>query len=155
MQTLVLLILKIAFLALLWLFVLMAVLAVRRDLAGRPAASRQVAVPAAPAAKRRGGAKRSAARHLVVTEGALSGTRITLSDSPVTIGRADDSTLVLSDDYVSNRHARLVPQDGAWLVEDAGSTNGTYLDQQRVHGPTPVPLGVPIRVGKTVLELRR
>jgi pSer/pThr/pTyr-binding forkhead associated (FHA) protein len=40
-------------------------------------------------------------------------------------------------------------------VEDLGSTNGTYLDRQRVNGPTPVPLGVPIRIGKTVLELRK
>jgi pSer/pThr/pTyr-binding forkhead associated (FHA) protein len=62
---------------------------------------------------------------------------------------------VLSDDYASTRHARLFPQDGQWLVEDLGSTNGTYLDRQKVTGPTPVPVGVPIRIGKTVLELRR
>ena len=78
-----------------------------------------------------------------------------LSESPITIGRANDTTLVLSDDYASSRHARLFPQDGQWLVEDLGSTNGTYLDRSKVTRPTPVPSGVPIRIGKTVLELRK
>ena len=97
--------------------------------------------------------KRSQARKLVVTEGALTGTAVTLADSPVTLGRADDSTLVLTDDYASSRHARLVPSDGSWLVEDLGSTNGTYLGPAKVVRPTPVPLGQPIRIGKTVLKL--
>ena len=66
-----------------------------------------------------------------------------------------DHTLVLNDDYASSRHARIFPQDGQWIVEDLGSTNGTYLDRQKVTRPMPVPLGVPIRIGKTVLELRR
>ena len=73
----------------------------------------------------------------------------------MTLGRADDSTLVLTDDYASSRHARLVPGDGAWHVEDLGSTNGTYLGNAKVVRPTPVPLGQQIRIGKTVLELRR
>ena len=55
----------------------------------------------------------------------------------------------------SSRHARLYPQNGAWIVEDLGSTNGTYLDRQKVTAPTPVPVGVAVRIGKTVLELRR
>ncbi|MDP9466000.1 MAG: FHA domain-containing protein, partial [Actinomycetota bacterium] len=105
----------------------------------------------APGGKQR----RSAARRLVVTEGALAGTTIGLGEGPVTLGRADDSTLVLTDDYASSRHARLVPGAGAWLVEDLGSTNGTYLGAAKVVRPTPVPLGQPIRIGKTVLELRR
>ena len=84
-----------------------------------------------------------------------NGTTIGLSDAPVTIGRADDSTLVLNDDYASARHARLFPREGVWYIEDLGSTNGTYLDRQKVTQPTPVPAGVPIRIGKTVLELRR
>jgi pSer/pThr/pTyr-binding forkhead associated (FHA) protein len=92
---------------------------------------------------------------MVVTAGPLAGTTIDLADSQITIGRADDATLVLSDDYASTRHARLFPQDGQWLVEDLGSTNGTYLDRQKVTRPIPVPVGVPIRIGKTVLELRR
>jgi pSer/pThr/pTyr-binding forkhead associated (FHA) protein len=42
-----------------------------------------------------------------------------------------------------------------WLVESLGSTNGTYLDRRKVDGPTPVQIGIPIRIGKTVLELRK
>ena len=71
-------------------------------------------------------------RRLVVTAGGLTGTSMNLGDQIITIGRADDSTLVLTDDYASARHARLVPQDGQWLVEDLGSTNGTYLDRDKV-----------------------
>ena len=70
------------------------------------------------------------------------------------IGRANDSTLVLTDDYASTRHARLVSRDGDWYVEDLGSTNGTYLDRTKVSAATLIPPGVPIRIGKTVLELR-
>ncbi len=152
---------KFGLLALLWLFVLAAFRTVRTDLFGarQPAPSGR-AVPAAAAprspapAAAGGGRARSAARRLVVTEGALAGTTIGLGDAPVTLGRADDSTLVLTDDYASSRHARLVPGEGAWLVEDLGSTNGTYLGAAKVVRPTPVPLGQPIRIGKTVLELR-
>ena len=152
---------KYGLLALLWVFVVIAFRTVRSDLYGSkvvrtpaPAASAAAAprVPPAPKQSRRQG--RSTAKRLVVTEGALAGTVIRLGDEPVTLGRADDSTLVLTDDYASSRHARLVPGDGAWLVEDLGSTNGTYLGGAKVARPTPVPVGSPIRIGKTVLELR-
>jgi pSer/pThr/pTyr-binding forkhead associated (FHA) protein len=98
---------------------------------------------------------RGTPRFLVVTEGALAGMSIDLADQQITMGRSNDATLVLNDDYASTYHARIFPQDGQWLVEDLGSTNGTYLDRQKVVRPTPVPVGVPIRIGKTVLELRR
>lgn len=147
---------KYAVLTLLWLFVLAAVRTVASDLYGARR-SRPGPQPArrAPAAASTGPKRRSQARKLVVTEGGLTGTTVTLAEVPVTLGRADDSTLVLTDDYASSRHARLVPSDGAWLLEDLGSTNGTYLGQAKVVRPTPVPLGEPIRIGKTVLELRR
>jgi pSer/pThr/pTyr-binding forkhead associated (FHA) protein len=93
-------------------------------------------------------------RQLIVTQGALAGTRISLDSRPILIGRADDSTLVLDDDYASTRHARIAMQGEEWYVEDLGSTNGTYLDRAKVTGPTRVPLGVPVRIGKTVIELR-
>jgi pSer/pThr/pTyr-binding forkhead associated (FHA) protein len=92
---------------------------------------------------------------LVVTQGALSGTSVRLGEGAVTMGRAQDSTIVLDDDYVSSRHARVFLRDGQWYVEDVGSTNGTYLDRTKVTSPTPVKIGVPIRVGKTVVELRK
>ena len=149
-------IVKYGLLLLLWLFVIFAVRTVRSDLWGgratvRPAAPVPVSAP--PRAGKT--ARRTQARRLVVTEGTLAGTTVTLAEAPVTLGRADDSTLVLTDDYASSHHARLVPGEDAWLVEDLGSTNGTYLGQSKVTRPTPVPLGQPIRIGKTVLELRR
>jgi hypothetical protein len=164
MNALTLTLIKLAFLAVLWLFVIAAVGVVRTDLFGparRRRAARKARAPRAaappPAPPKRGSARvsRTAPHQMVVTAGGLAGTTIDLADSQITIGRADDATLVLTDDYASTRHARLFPQDGQWLVEDLGSTNGTYLDRQKVTRPTPVPVGVPIRIGKTVLELRR
>jgi hypothetical protein len=146
---------RFGFLALLWLFVLAAVRVVRADL--RSSGQSRVAVP--PPARRRSARREDAPRprgpsFLVVTEGGLAGTRIGLTGAPVLIGRANDSTLVLTDDYASTRHARVSLQDGVWFVEDLGSTNGTYYGQRKLDGPVPLELGVPIRIGKTVLELR-
>jgi len=161
MNALTLTLIRLAFLAVLWLFVIAAVGVVRTDLFGssprRRRSSRKTrpARPAAPPRRAPARPGRSGPHQMVVTAGALAGTTIGLSDTQITIGRADDATLVLNDDYASTRHARLFPQDGQWLVEDLGSTNGTYLDRQKVTQPTPVPVGVPIRIGKTVLELRR
>jgi pSer/pThr/pTyr-binding forkhead associated (FHA) protein len=159
MSELTLTVIKLGFLAVLWLFVLTAVSAMRSDIFGTRSAQKQARTPAGrparppkpPAAK----PKRGVPGKLVVTQGSLAGTTVSLGDAQVTIGRAHDSTLVLDDDYASSRHARLFAQNGKWLVEDLGSTNGTYLDRAKVAGPTPVPLGVPIRIGKTVLELRK
>jgi hypothetical protein len=144
-------------LVLLWLFVFTVVGAIRRDLFVGARSNRLVAAPRGvsvttgrPAKVKRG----RAAHSLVVTEGALTGTRLSLGETPITIGRGEDSTLVITDDYASNHHARLVPRAGQWFVEDLGSTNGTYLDRAKVTAPTPVPLGVPIRIGRTSLELR-
>jgi hypothetical protein len=169
MNALTLTLIRLAFLAVLWLFVIAAVGVVRTDLFGNAGPSRRqarkqrapraVARPPQPAKPprpaRNGRAPRSSPQQLLVTAGALAGTSLGLADQQITIGRANDATLVLNDDYASTRHARLFPQDGQWIVEDLGSTNGTYLDRQKVTQPTPVPVGVPIRIGKTVLELRR
>ncbi len=150
---------RFGFLVLLWIFVFTVVGVIRRDLFAGSRASRLVAVPrgmnVAAASVRPARVKKGRAAHqLVVTAGALAGTKITLADTPITIGRAEDSTLVITDDYASARHARLMPRDGQWVLEDLGSTNGTYLDRTKVSGPTPVPIGVPIRIGRTSLELR-
>lgn len=151
MPELVLQLTRAGFLALLWLFVLVALRVVRSDLYA--ASGLRAIVPVGRKAPRssRGG---RTPRQLLVTQGALAGTRISLDSRPILIGRADDSTLVLDDDYASTRHARIALQGEEWYVEDLGSTNGTYLDRAKVTGPTRVPPGVPVRIGKTVIELR-
>jgi pSer/pThr/pTyr-binding forkhead associated (FHA) protein len=160
MNELTLTLIRVAFLAVLWLFVIAAIGVVRTDLLGGSGSAprrgrtraRQAPAPRPVRPPRSG---RGTPRMLVVTGGALKGTTLDLSQQQITLGRANDATLVLNDDYASSRHARIFPQDGQWIVEDLGSTNGTYLDRQKVTRPTPVPIGVPIRIGKTVLELRR
>ncbi|HEU5007008.1 MAG TPA: FHA domain-containing protein [Jatrophihabitantaceae bacterium] len=145
---------RFGFLALLWLFVFIAIRVVRTDL--RTAGQPRIATPPARKgrAQQRSAAPARGPSQLIVTEGGLKGTRIGLTGAPVLIGRADDSTLVLTDDYASTRHARITLQDGMWIVEDLGSTNGTYLGQRKLDGPVPLEIGVPLRIGKTVLELR-
>ena len=161
MNELSLTIIRVAFLAVLWLFVIAAIGVVRTDLLGGPSTTarrgrtRQAQAPRQGRPARPPRAGRGSPRVLVVTAGALKGTSLDLSQQQITLGRANDATLVLNDYYASSRHARIFPQDGQWIVEDLGSTNGTYLDRQKVTRPMPVPLGVPIRIGKTVLELRR
>ncbi len=164
MSELSLTIIRVAFLAVLWLFVIAAIGVVRTDLLGGPSTSsrrsrsrqtQNLRPPRQARAARPQRTGRASPRFLVVTAGALKGTSLDLAQQQITLGRANDATLVLNDDYASSRHARIFPQDGQWIVEDLGSTNGTYLDRQKVTRPTPVPLGVPIRIGKTVLELRR
>ncbi|HEX7188165.1 MAG TPA: FHA domain-containing protein [Actinomycetes bacterium] len=165
MSELTLTIIRLGFLAVLWMFVLTAVSVMRSDLFGRRTASRpqprrgQTAPPARPARQEKPPkptkGKRGVPSTLVVTQGALSGTTVRLGDQPVTLGRSQESTIVLDDDYVSGRHARFYPRDGQWLVEDMGSTNGTYIDRTKVTSPTPVKIGMPVRIGKTVVELRK
>jgi pSer/pThr/pTyr-binding forkhead associated (FHA) protein len=150
--------LRFGFLLLLWVLIFSIVSAMRRDLmVGRKAAvgtptARQVrknpelAAPPQPVKQQ--------ARQLVVTEGPLKGTTIALAASPILLGRAQEATLVLEDDYASGRHARLFPQGSRWFIEDLGSTNGTYLADQQLTRALPVELGVPVRIGKTVIELR-
>jgi pSer/pThr/pTyr-binding forkhead associated (FHA) protein len=153
---------KLAFLALLWLFVILAVGVIRADLFGSKAATRAAARPSPSRPPRQPKPQRQqrSAQHgaptkLVVVQGERTGTVIDLTGVPITIGRANDATLVVTDDYASSRHARLFAQDGQWIVEDLGSTNGTYLGRTKVSRPMPVPPGVPVRIGKTVIELRK
>jgi pSer/pThr/pTyr-binding forkhead associated (FHA) protein len=153
MQGLVLQLTRAGFLLLLWVFIWSVLRILRTD----------IYAPTGAVMVRRGLPSRRAllpsrqnrsARYLVVTEGSLAGARISLSGQPVLIGRADDSTLVLTDDYASTRHARLSQRGSEWYVEDLGSTNGTYLDRAKVTTAVRVPIGTPVRIGKTVIELR-
>ncbi len=153
MSELALTLLRFGFLALLWCFVLITVSALRRDLQ----APDSTAIAAAPTrtGHRPTRAGRIRPRNLVVTEGSLMGTVLPLGSAPVTIGRAADNTLVVDDDYASSHHARLYQTEGRWIVEDVGSTNGTWIDRTRITAPTLLEPGAPLRVGRTVFELRK
>lgn len=152
--------LRFGFLLLLWVLIFSIVSALRRDLAvgrrtrtGAPSARQarknpEMAEHAPPPAKR-------PLRELVVIEGPLRGTTVDLASSPILLGRAQECTLVLDDDYASGRHARLFPQGSRWFIEDLGSTNGTYLADSQLTRALPVEPGIPIRIGKTVIELRQ
>jgi pSer/pThr/pTyr-binding forkhead associated (FHA) protein len=155
MSDLLLTALRIGFLLVLWWFVLTIVSVLRRDLQAprnakplTPARTRRTPSPRPSLRSRRG------STGLLIVEGPLAGTVIPLGTTQISIGRAPDSTVVLDDDFVSERHARLVPNGIHWMVEDLGSTNGTYVDRTRVNGPTVLKPGSTLRIGLTSLELR-
>lgn len=157
MSDLTVTLLRYGFLILIWILVLSVVSALRRDLVvGR---RNRTGAPSAREARKHPELVEDApakpqARRLVVTEGPLKGTVLDLASSPVLLGRAQEATLVLEDDYASGRHARLFPQGSRWFIEDLGSTNGTYLAGNQLTRALPVEPGVPVRIGKTVIELR-
>ena len=114
-------------------------------------------VPDSAPAQRRSRGRKGTPTLLVVTEGPLAGTSLPLRSGGVLIGRNPECALVLDDDYASGRHCRIYPDPSGregWLVEDLGSTNGTFIGRDRLTGSRPVEIGTTLRIGKTVLELR-
>ena len=157
MSELTLFLIKLAYLAILWIFVLSALSVIRSDMFGaripegaRAAAAKRDARPVKPPRARRG-----APTHVLVVDGENQGERAELADQPLLIGRGSDAAIKLDDDYVSTRHARIAASGDQWFVEDLGSTNGTYVGPVRITQPTTIGLGVQVRVGKTILELRK
>lgn len=155
MLNLVLLVTKFAFLGILYLFVLMVVRSVARDL-GRAAA----AVPAARAAAAEQRAPADGGSHA-----GLTGWSLVVDSSPhlprgwthplphgerTIIGRAPESDVVLSDTFVSSRHTRVTAETGGVVVEDLGSTNGTLVGDREVEGSLFVPPGETLTIGDTV-----
>ena len=114
-------------------------------------------VPDSAPPARRGRGRKGVPSLLVVTEGPLAGTSLPLRSGGVLIGRNPECALVLDDDYASGRHCRIYPdtsgRDG-WVVEDLGSTNGTFMGRDKLTSARPVEIGTTLRIGKTVLELR-
>ena len=127
MQGLVLQLTRVGFLLLLWLFIWSVLRILRTDIyapTGAVMVRRGLALRGSLLPNR---GRRHVPRQLVVTEGALTGTRIPLGTQPVLIGRADDSTLVLTDDYASTRHARLSQRGSEWYVEDRSEEHTSEL----------------------------
>lgn len=156
MSELVVTLLKVLFLALLWVFILSAASVIRTDLFGRTVQAselpRQLEEPTRQRRERR--RARQAPRAVEVTNGQAEGRRADLVSGPVLIGRSSDCAILLDDDYVSTRHARIeADSSGGYYVEDLGSTNGTYVNGQRITAPTTITLVDSVRIGRTVLKL--
>ncbi|MGH2710663.1 MAG: FHA domain-containing protein FhaB/FipA [Actinomycetota bacterium] len=149
MPAFVLTVLKIALLAFLYFFIWRAVRAVVIDLYGprekRPRGERQ-----RPARRGKG-----APTKLVVLD--ANGNRVSTHrlSGTLEIGRDASCQIRPEDTYLSQKHARVFNRNGSWVVEDLGSTNGTYLNQQKVTVPSQLSPGDRIRIGKTVIEVRK
>lgn len=155
MSPFVLSVLKYSLLVLLYFFVFRAVRSVVVDVAGRRRSpgTAQKRRPAGDAAKASKGGKPPT--QVVVHEPEGVKPRSVRLTGSVDVGRDEACAIRLVDSYVSQLHARLYGENAAWYVEDLGSTNGTFLNDQRVAAPVEVHAGDVVRVGKTVLELRR
>ncbi len=86
--------------------------------------------------------------------GLRSGAAYDLTGGAV-LGRGADADIVLEDSFSSSRHARLVPQGDAIVLEDMGSTNGTYLNDEPLGGPQPLHDGDRIRIGDSEFTFER
>ena len=159
MSELTLFLIRLAYLAILWIFVLSAISVIRSDMFGArvPEAARADGgrKTKAPKAAKQPTKRRGSPTHVLVVEGANSGERADLDRAPILIGRGNDAAIRLDDDYVSTRHARIAASGDQWFVEDLGSTNGTYIGSVRITQPTTLTLGTQVRIGKTILELRK
>lgn len=107
-------------------------------------------VPAAPRASPAEGAG-TLARFLVKV-GDLKGQRLAVRTPVVNIGRADYNDLVLPDASVSTAHAKLQRREGVWVLVDLDSTNGTFVDGERVKGEAPLAPGAMVRLGDVQLS---
>ena len=156
MSELTLFLIKISYLAILWIFVLSAISVVRSDMFGArlPSTAREAAAPRARRQPKQR-ARKGSPTHVLVVDGANKGERAELAQAPILIGRGADAAIRLDDDYVSTRHARIAASGDQWFVEDLGSTNGTYIGSARITQPTTLALGTQVRIGKTLLELRK
>jgi pSer/pThr/pTyr-binding forkhead associated (FHA) protein len=155
MSELTLTLIKIGFLALLWLFVLSSVSVIRSDMFGERVETARATAASRSTKQRPRKKRRGAPTILAISEGANAGVSVPLGDAPILLGRGADATIRLDDDYVSTRHAQFVPHGDDWYVEDLGSTNGTYIGSQRITTPMVVSIGVQVRIGKTIAELKK
>jgi pSer/pThr/pTyr-binding forkhead associated (FHA) protein len=162
---LTLVLIRFAYLAILWIFVLSAISVVRSDMFGARVESGSRSDRRADRRADKASRKQSAARptkrprgaptHVAIVEGANAGETASLDQAPLVIGRGADAAIRLDDDYVSTRHARIASSGDQWFVEDLGSTNGTYIGSHRLTQPTTLQVGSRVRIGKTTLELKK
>jgi hypothetical protein len=152
----VLLVLKIAFLVLLYLFVVRVIRSAGRE-QETPSQDSMILTPAAAAAAGlgRGTPTRRSVSLVVARSPSLEeGSAFPLNSAPVTVGRGGQNDLVLEgDEFASSRHVKIeVRGDGVW-VQDLDSTNGTYVNGSRVAGAQRLDVGDVLRVGETDLRV--
>ena len=148
----VLLVLKIAFLVLLYLFIWRIVRSASRDL--RLPQESFILAPGVGGGVHASRSVLQTGRLVVVKSPDIEeGTDFELNSTQLTIGRGRQNDLAIgTDEYASARHARFEPrQDGVW-VQDLGSTNGTYLNGTRLDRPRRLTQGDIVRVGETDLR---
>ncbi len=157
-----LVLIRFAYLAVLWIFVLAAISVIRSDMFGARVArdagrgqERRAAKAASKARSKPAKPRRGEPTAVEIVEGGNAGEVVALAGAPLLIGRGNDAAIRLDDDYVSTRHARIASSGDQWYVEDLGSTNGTYVGTSRITQATAISLGTRIRIGKTILELRK
>ena len=141
MSELTLTLIKLGFLAVLWLFVLSAVSVIRSDVFGTKAPAAAPRPKAKPKDKGRSKPEpksrkptRGVPTKLQVVSGPNAGQSVPLSDQPILLGRGTDASIRLDDDYVSTRHARFATNGEQWFVEDVGS-HQRHLPRQPARSP--------------------
>lgn len=155
MNDLIVATIKLAFLALLWVFILFVANVIRTDMFGRrvPATDLPKLAPEPKLTKR--GRRKNQPSKFVVTQGRQQGLEVPVAEV-INLGRSADSTINLDDDYASTRHAQIVQVDAeTWNVNDLQSTNGTFVNGVRVVEPTPIRIGDVVRIGRTQFRLER
>src|SRR5512133_3610285 len=157
MSEIALTVIKVVYLALLWLFILSAVSVIRSDLFGRTVRASDQPQPqeleSPPPPARRAKRHRGEPRVLMISQGNQAGLSADLAGGVVMIGRGADCQLILDDDYVSTRHARVLSTPNLIYIENLGTTNGTYVNGQRITAPTTITFADTVRIGKTILKL--
>ncbi|MDO5287436.1 MAG: FHA domain-containing protein [Actinomycetia bacterium] len=151
MAELLVTLLKVGFLAVLWVFVLLVANTIRNDLVARPALATAGAARRSEAAAER--PAQPEPRILAIQTGSQAGARLALVEH-FRIGRSADCALILDDDYVSGDHAEMQHRaNGDWVLTDLGSTNGSFVNGVRVTTPTVVTPADDIRIGRTQMRL--
>jgi len=149
----VLLVLKIAFIVLLYLFIWRIVRSASRDL--RLPQESFILSPSAAASAGLGVAARVRRGHLVVlrSRDLEQGSDWEIDSAQLTVGRGGQNDIqIAKDEFASARHARFEPRhDGIWL-QDLGSTNGTYVNGAQIEGPRRLAAGDVVRIGETELR---
>lgn len=137
MPDLLLTLLRLIFLALVYLFVWQVSRSITGHLGFR-----------ARSLRRRGGT-----RVVMVRSDTQAGVDFSVTDA-VVLGRSPEADIVLEDPYASEFHLRLTAKEDRLVLSDLGSTNGTYVNGRRVTTPVDLSRGDAIQVGKTVMEVR-